>query len=587
MSNRDNLIMVIMVIAIFGFIIALIAMSNSGIAGANGTNGTNGTNGYNGKDFNSTTPYIILFNGTQGIQGLQGLQGVQGIIGLTGNNGLDFNVSGTIFLFNGTNGTNGIGFNMSYPYVYVYNGTNGAIYNQSLNTTDSVNFVNLHLSGYLDKTASVIPSNPSANTLRMFVQTINGFELYYYLDSGGVLRLSTDQVVVVRNVDTGTIIKGSAVYAYGSIGTITTVKRALANSLSTMPCIGIAIENISHNAVGRIIQVGLLSNVNTSSYSEGNVLYVSNSVAGELTSVLPVTPNLIQSMGTILVSSSTLGTMQVIARSVQGNEYGTIQNSFSIGDGVTSGNRTLTFNGVSKGYVTWNGTTFTFTGLTLVNGTNGTNGINGNSYNQNLNTTANPTFGNLILQQIGTYAQQWELRVNYNGNDRLFYLYDRTNSKLAFSVTDNTLLTNFYGGVISSGSIISNGGLFKSVGTYSSIAFDETSWSGAESYFQTGLQTNLYGGGNYMGLSLPTGKGFFINSGGTSTFILDPSGNLAIIGTLTEKYVSGDYGALWASISLPTGVNGMQFTAYNSNAGVLGSRLYIYSNSAWHYITIT
>ena len=64
-------------------------------------------------------------------------------------------------------------------------------------------------------------------------------------------------------------------------------------------------------------------------------------------------------------------------------------------------------------------------------------------------------------------------------------------------------------------------------------------------------------------------------------------GNLDIAGTLTEKYISGDYGALWASISLPSGVNGMQLVAYNSNAGVLASRLYIYSNSAWHYVMLT
>ena len=79
----------------------------------------------------------------------------------------------------------------------------------------------------------------------------------------------------------------------------------------------------------------------------------------------------------------------------------------------------------------------------------------------------------------------------------------------------------------------------------------------------------------------------------TAPLTLDSSGNLAISGnmvidgTLTEKYMSGDYGALWASISLPSGVNGMQLVAYNSNAGVLASRLYIYSNSAWHYVMLT
>jgi hypothetical protein len=73
---------------------------------------------------------------------------------------------------------------------------------------------------------------------------------------------------------------------------------------------------------------------------------------------------------------------------------------------------------------------------------------------------------------------------------------------------------------------------------------------------------------------------------GGDRMTLDASGNLAVAGTLTEKYMSGDYGVAWASISLPSGTNGMQLVAYNSNAGILASRLYVYTNGAWHYIAI-
>jgi len=33
-------------------------------------------------------------------------------------------------------------------------------------------------------------------------------------------------------------------------------------------------------------------------------------------------------------------------------------------------------------------------------------------------------------------------------------------------------------------------------------------------------------------------------------------------------------------------VNGGLMVVYNSNAGVLASRIYIYSNSAWHYVAL-
>jgi hypothetical protein len=80
----------------------------------------------------------------------------------------------------------------------------------------------------------------------------------------------------------------------------------------------------------------------------------------------------------------------------------------------------------------------------------------------------------------------------------------------------------------------------------------------------------------YLGETADTGYTFVRQVGG-----------LVVSGTITGKYMSGDYGALWGSISLPSGANGMMLTAYNSNSGVLSSRFYIYSNSAWHYIALT
>lgn len=59
-----------------------------------------------------------------------------------------------------------------------------------------------------------------------------------------------------------------------------------------------------------------------------------------------------------------------------------------------------------------------------------------------------------------------------------------------------------------------------------------------------------------------------------------------ITATIVTTYQSGDYAIDWSTISLPTGTNGMMVIAYNSNAGVLSSREYIYTNSAWHYIVI-
>ncbi len=52
---------------------------------------------------------------------------------------------------------------------------------------------------------------------------------------------------------------------------------------------------------------------------------------------------------------------------------------------------------------------------------------------------------------------------------------------------------------------------------------------------------------------------------------------------------SADYGAAWASVSLPAPASltdGAMIVLYNSNAGVLASRIYFYTNSAWKYAAL-
>jgi hypothetical protein len=84
-----------------------------------------------------------------------------------------------------------------------------------------------------------------------------------------------------------------------------------------MPAIGVTIESIANNAHGRVMQVGLLENVNTAAFSAGDVLYVSAVTAGVPTATAPLWPNLRQEIGTILVSDAAIGSIQLVARTVQ------------------------------------------------------------------------------------------------------------------------------------------------------------------------------------------------------------------------------------------------------------------------------
>ena len=68
-----------------------------GIQGIAGLNGKDGTNGINALDFNATGN-VLVYNGTDGLNGKDGANGI---------NGLDFNITGSVLVYNGTDGLNG------------------------------------------------------------------------------------------------------------------------------------------------------------------------------------------------------------------------------------------------------------------------------------------------------------------------------------------------------------------------------------------------------------------------------------------------------------------------------------------------
>jgi hypothetical protein len=104
--------------------------------------------------------------------------------------------------------------------------------------------------------------------------------------------LGTDLHVLCFN-DTGSpMTKGQVVRVNGSSGT--RLKIALAqgdgdpNSAET---IGLVAEPIANNASGYVITRGLIRSINTNSFNEGDVLYLSPTVAGQITNVKPAAPD--------------------------------------------------------------------------------------------------------------------------------------------------------------------------------------------------------------------------------------------------------------------------------------------------------
>ena len=211
------------------------------------------------------------------------------------------------------------------------------LFDQDLNTTDDVFFNNVTATNatfeYVDKLERAAPSNPPADTLRLYVEDYHGFSFYKFLDSTGMKRsLVRDSVILVKNIRGSTIAANRIVYATGSDDDVPTVDLAKSDDISTMPAIGVTIESIDNDSFGRVMQVGLLENINTDSLEPGDILYVSDSTAGIPMTTVPVTPSFIQEIGTVLVKDAAVGSIQIVARSIDGNEFGTVNDFIVVGN---------------------------------------------------------------------------------------------------------------------------------------------------------------------------------------------------------------------------------------------------------------
>ena len=138
-----------------------------------------------------------------------------------------------------------------------------------------------------------------------------------YLDGAGnpttfpVLGQSDRVITEVRNTTGATVTKGTVVYLTGASGGKPTIQKAQANAESTSSgTFGVIQSDINNNSNGYVIVIGTVLGLNTSSYSEGQILWLSPTTAGGFTTTKPVAPNHAVYVA-IVTLASTQGTIEV------------------------------------------------------------------------------------------------------------------------------------------------------------------------------------------------------------------------------------------------------------------------------------
>ena len=171
-------------------------------------------------------------------------------------------------------------------------------------SSSSNGYIDLYDSGTTNKITLRAPNSittsynltlPSATGTEDQVITINGADgNMLFADAAP----SSNRVVFqVKNESGDTITQGTPVYFDGISGQSVLVAPADASDPSKMPAGGILNETLDNNQSGILIEQGKLINIDMTSYSVNDSLYVA--VGGGLSNVKPGYPNLIQNIGRV------------------------------------------------------------------------------------------------------------------------------------------------------------------------------------------------------------------------------------------------------------------------------------------------
>jgi hypothetical protein len=133
------------------------------------------------------------------------------------------------------------------------------------------------------------------------------------IGSGSVnALLGVDSHVLGRNTTGSLISRGQVVRVNGASSGNLTIALAQGNTdPNTANTIGIAAEDISNTATGMVITSGLLRDLNTASFTAGDLLYISPTTPGLLVNTIPVAPNHAVRMGYVVSAHPSNGIIYV------------------------------------------------------------------------------------------------------------------------------------------------------------------------------------------------------------------------------------------------------------------------------------
>jgi hypothetical protein len=181
---------------------------------------------------------------------------------------------------------------------------NGSVW-QKIDNTDSVTSVNGYTGTVVLTAADVgAVSDVTSTDGTVSINTVGTVKNLSVTTAG-----STQNVLCqVRNTTGATLTKGTVVYISGATGQIPTVSKALATSDATSAqTLGMMSADLANNANGYVTVIGIISNIDTSAYTDGAQLYLSSTTAGTYTATKQYAPAHLVYVGVVEYAHPTQG----------------------------------------------------------------------------------------------------------------------------------------------------------------------------------------------------------------------------------------------------------------------------------------
>ena len=252
---------------------------------------------------------------------------------------------------------------MTYPAAGIANST-GTSWGTSYSTTGTGSVVALDTAATLnnptvsDYTAYTPTTAPTYAEGRVFYDSAAHTLNYYNDNSQMSVNIGQEQIVRVRNRTGSQINNGQVVYISGATGQTPLASLAQANSYTTSQVIGVATVDIPNNGFGYATVNGTVNGIDTSAFTDGQIVYLSPTTPGAITGTEPVSPNYGVHIGVILYAHGVNGKLYVapINKSI---DTGYIIGQVAIAQGGTNGTATPTAGAVAYG----NGSAYAFSSV--------------------------------------------------------------------------------------------------------------------------------------------------------------------------------------------------------------------------------